>query len=500
MKVKLLGILILSIILSLFSLSSCAKSDPSSDNDIDRDSAIEGNYIKRNEPNLTTLVKNPCTGWAIYCDGYIPNPKAYYDKMQRCGALNYATHLYIRLGWAQLEPTEGEYAWNSNQYFKDLIAGAKERGIKIALRAYYDNRDYRHQITPLYVKEAGAEGYTSNSGMWSPYTDDPVFLNKLEKFINAMAQEFNDPDVVDYIDGYNVGVWGEGFGATYKDPSKKDAVLYSLTKTYKEAFDKVLVVINAHSDIGDSQLRKVLNDQDLIPRHDAFGSSRWLAERERKVMRDNFPQRCVIAESMYWLSQGPSTSIHISDGFKDWRAVMVQTVKDAEKLRANTLDLRNYDEAFLLWFKDAPDLVDYFMIKSGYRLCPTEISYPREVTIGDAVTFRSVWKNFGWGVCPNANSAWNYKYKVAFALLDPTTHQPVKLFVDSKSDPSKWLLNAPAEYMFNAEISGVNKGTYILAVALVDSSKPNLSVGLNIAAEKDIDSNGWLHINNIIVN
>ena len=107
--------------------------------------------------------------------------------MEECGALDYATHLYIRLGWADLEPKEGEYAWVYNDKFKRLIQGAKDRGLKLAFRVYYDNTDYTRTISPEYLKDAGAEGFESNTGFWSPYTDDPVFLAKLEKFIKAMA-------------------------------------------------------------------------------------------------------------------------------------------------------------------------------------------------------------------------------------------------------------------------------------------------------------------------
>ena len=94
-----------------FATCSCDNGNAGPDIDTDglvQDATIPGNYIKAVLPDLTSLVKNPCTGWAIYCDGYIPLPEQYFDQMERCGALNYATHLYIRTGWAELEPNEGE--------------------------------------------------------------------------------------------------------------------------------------------------------------------------------------------------------------------------------------------------------------------------------------------------------------------------------------------------------------------------------------------------------
>ncbi|MCH5685991.1 hypothetical protein LWM68_18115 [Niabella sp. W65] len=39
------------------------------------------------------------------------------------------------------------------------------------------------------------------------------------------------------------------------------------------------------------------------------------------------------------------------------------------------------------------------------------------------------WKNMGWGYCPNNIPQWNYKYKVAFAILD--TAGTVKNFLQT---------------------------------------------------------------------
>ena len=252
---------------------------------------IEGNVLIEPQAALDGLIRNPCMGWGLYDDAqvYVGDAFTYWYQMDQYA--QYATHFYVRWRWAEMEPEEGEYVWkDKNSNFSRLVQGALDRGLKLAFRVYYDNTDYTKQISPLYLKDAGAEGFTSNSGYWSPYTDDPVFLSKLEKFIKAMAAEFNDPDVVDFVDGYNVGKWGESFGATYKDPSKKDEVLYRITKMYADAFTDVICVINAHSDIGNSQVQKVLDDYDFVTRHDAYASTVWLAPAQRQLIKDNFPE------------------------------------------------------------------------------------------------------------------------------------------------------------------------------------------------------------------
>lgn len=482
-------------------MCSCNKNQEAIEvpDDLIPDRTIPGNYIRSILPDLSTLVKNPCSGWAIYCDGYIPLPEQYFDQMESCGALEYATHLYIRVGWAELEPEEGKYAWKENDKFKRLVQGAKERNLKLAFRIYYDNADYTKPISPRYLKDAGAEGYLSNTGIWTPYTDDPVFLSKLEKFIKAMAEEFNDPGTVDYIDGYNVGKWGESFGATYKDPTKKDEILYRITRMYAEAFPDVILAINAHSDIGNAQVQKVLNDYDFVTRHDAYASKVWLAQAQRQLIKDNFPAHFTIAESMYWFSQGLDTDIPMKDGFRDWRDVMEHTMNDAEEMRANTLDLRNYDEANRLWLAQAEDLVRKFMIYGGYRLTPTKISFPMEFKAGSSVNFYHEWQNWGWGVCPNNNSHWKNKYKVAFALLDTETKKVEDLAVDLDSEPSEWLMEKSVSYDFQTEFKKAQRGQYLLAVGIVDTSEENVP-GLNLAvADKSDIYGGWKVVNMVNV-
>ena len=61
--------------------------------------------------------------------------------------------------------------------------------------------------------EAGAtESPIDDEGKTQPYYDNPVFLEKLDKFIEAFAKEYDNPDEVDYIDAYGLGRWGEVWG------------------------------------------------------------------------------------------------------------------------------------------------------------------------------------------------------------------------------------------------------------------------------------------------
>ncbi|MEI3554633.1 MAG: hypothetical protein V8Q54_08385 [Alistipes senegalensis] len=70
------------------------------------------------------------------------------------------------------------------------------------------------------------------------------------------------------------------------------------------------------------------------------------------------------------------------------------------------------------WFGDAFNLVQRFVSEGGYRLYPDQVTLPDQVNAGSRVKVASRWRNMGWGYFPNNLPQWNYKYKVAYALLD----------------------------------------------------------------------------------
>ena len=220
LKVMKLGLLLL-FATSLFA-SGCndaaGQKEPVIITDSTLDSNIPGNYIVNIQPETQKLVRNPMSGWAIYGSAGVASD--FWTQLDKISvpvlgttikASDYASILYIRTGWADLEPQEGVYAWDNNAIVKMLIDGAKARGLKLAFRIVEDSRDKPRNFTPTYVRDAGAQGYVTQTGsvsVWSPYPDDPVFQTKYAKFIKAFAAKFDDPDVVDFVDGYGLGKWG----------------------------------------------------------------------------------------------------------------------------------------------------------------------------------------------------------------------------------------------------------------------------------------------------
>lgn len=481
---------------------------------------ISGNGLVSIDVDDESLVRNPCMGWGLYDDAqdYVSDASVYWMQMDEYA--KYATHLYIRWRWSEMEPEEGKYVWlDKNSNFTRLVNGALKRGLKLAFRVYYDSNGQHRQATPDYVRQAGAEGTWykgwGNVDMWSPYVDDPVFHEKLDAFVKAFAAEFDDPDRVDFVDGFNLGYWGEGHHLSIKagdnNETAKTEVVKWITTLYGNAFKKVPLVINYHQEIGESNLDWVLQNQDYQLRHDAFGST-YYGSFEKNYVSKYSSKRMIVAESCYWFvgtDKGAATTggVDYTEQWRldnsynpkatSWAQVYQRTYNESAVARANTLDMREVREA-QSWTSQAPGVVQDFISNGGYRFTPVSISFPAEVAKNGVLTIGHKWKNSGFGVCPNNNKRWNNKYKAAFALVD-SNENIAKIFVDNNADPSEWLKETDKSYKVEVTNIGLSAGEYYLAAGVSDTSKDKNPLGLNLACKSLNTIDGWQIVGKITI-
>ena len=212
--------------------------------------------------DTTSVLRNPCNGWAIYCEGWefentwrsiYPqvNAENFWKQMDSISAHKYATHIYIRILWSALEPEEGKYAWKYNKEYIQFIEEAKKRNLKLSFRVYCSTKSRTEEGTPKYVFDAGA-GYSWDSGIRNgkeykvrdAFMDDPVFLEKFESFVKAFALEYDKPDVTDFVDGFGAGWWGEGHHNNMKDFNNLPMLIDKLTGFYYNNFKNIITVYN----------------------------------------------------------------------------------------------------------------------------------------------------------------------------------------------------------------------------------------------------------------
>lgn len=480
---------------------------------------------KKFEADTISVLRNPCTGWAIYCEGWefentwrsiYPQVNAvnFWKQMDSISAHKYATHIYIRILWSALEPEEGKYAWIYNKEFINFIEQAKKRDLKLSFRVYCSTKSRTEEGTPKYVYDAGAQyswDYGKRNGkeyqIRDAYMDDPIFLEKLEKFVEAFAKKFDNPDVTDFVDGFGAGWWGEGHHNNVKDKDNLPMLIDKITGFYYKYFKNIITVYNlahGHPDptvVSDFELAKelVYEQRGFIPRRDGLGSH-WFSRGDRdRLQYYFFPNSPLIGEGCYWLSNpvenlDPKSNLDTRFAMKDWPVTLKKGLDDALNFHSNTFDLRVPKEA-KIWIEEMPDQVQRFITHGGYRFIPENITFSNSASVGGKISVTHTWKNSGVGLLPNNHPNWNKKYKVAFALLDPKDKRIIYQSIIENSNPGTWIKGRFYTYRNEIEV-GAGKDSLLLAVSIFDTKKNEAGLELSV---KEESFNKWYPVGMISV-
>lgn len=472
--------------------------------------------------NKTKVFRNPLNGWVMYAardadESYWDTRVYVPDTGETVNVIDYASACYLRTSWASLNPSDGVYAWNDpGSRIGNLIRGAERRGLPIAFRIVVDGRD-QGMNTPQWVYDAGATYYLQNASYptrRTPYPQDPVFQQYYTKFIEALAAEFDNPDRTAFIDAYGLGKWGEAHNVIYEPVGEavtenterlKEEVFDWVTDLYARCFTKVPLVINYHRLVGhpaswgspnanSARLLGKAISKGYSLRHDAFGMNDYYQTWEKDFAKGWNYNRPIIMEGGwivgshgYWGDPAGYRRDHPED-------VRLGEYNASKAGRVNMMDFRAGNET-LTWFELTFSLVQKFISEGGYRLYPDELSMPSGFKSGAEVEITHRWRNMGWGYFPNNIPQWNFKYKVAFALLDSNGNVK-KVFVNEDSEPSDWKDKA-VTYKFTPTVD-VPAGNYKWAVAIVDTKKDN-KPAIKLAVSNEITDDGWLTLCNMEV-
>lgn len=209
--------------------------------------AAEPGWVVVRPEDTGEALENPSMGWVFH---HFDNSIHQYGPPLRP---SYAGEgfpglsvAYLRLAWTYLEPEDGVFDWSP----VDTVAQRYIRaGRQIAFRftCFESGNTY---ATPKWLKHAGVGGrwFVHGKGVveegtpgatWEPDYDDPLFLEKLDRFLAAAARRYDGNPRVAFIDIGSIGIWGEGNPCTRPYP-------LSMYKThidlYFKHFKKTLLV------------------------------------------------------------------------------------------------------------------------------------------------------------------------------------------------------------------------------------------------------------------
>ena len=137
-----------------------------------------GNGNKKQFQKSQEIFGNPLMGYA---------PSAWYENVSEDISL-----LYMDITWAELEPEEGVYAWDSIEE-ENQINRWKKEGKHLILRFVCDiPGDEKHMDIPRWLYEKTGEDGTWYDGEYgkgySPDYNNKVFIEEHEKAIKALGE------------------------------------------------------------------------------------------------------------------------------------------------------------------------------------------------------------------------------------------------------------------------------------------------------------------------
>ncbi len=353
-------------------------------------------------------LRNPSMGWTLHF--YSNKLTNYGSRLKPSDTLDDFPGLsviYLRLPWAYIEPEEGCFHWSV------VDAPAQrwiDKGLQVAFR-FTCSESWLEYATPKWVEKAGAKGYRCAVGkgvvpdgpLWEPDYGDPVFLEKLDRFLARAAARYDGNPNVAFIDVGSFGVWGEGHVFHTSRLSYPPSVVKKHIELYAKHFRKTLLAAN-----DDFSFQDKPGDKYGINR---FAFSLGMTLRDDSVLVQPPPRMYFHADmaALVWRKR-PVILEHEHYGPSKRRGAWGDgsyLIRAVEEYHASYLSIHWWPREFL---KAERRLIDRINRRLGYRIQLREAAWPREIPLSGHFRIRSVWANAGVAPCyPGGYPAWTLK-------------------------------------------------------------------------------------------
>jgi len=366
-------------------------------------SIIDGNTIILNPIDNGQGLINPKMGWTIhYYDNHPQNYGANLEPSDIMEDFPGLSTVYLRIPWSLIEPEEGKFQW---EILDTPAQRWIEKGRKVAFRITASEPIMRW-AAPEWVANAGAKGnewgkgkmlscwgesWESKVSLWEPVYDDPIFLEKVENFIKAMAERYDGNSNVSFIDIGHMGTWGEGHTVLSTQIEYSDEVLKKHIDLYCNHFKQTQLCISddyaGHNERGET-----------FPITD-YAYSKGVTIRDDSIIIWHKPNHWYHAEmaQLFWPEYPVILETdHYGDGRRKgtWKKdLLMQSVED---YHASYMSIHWWPKEFLA---ENADIIDRINLRLGYRLQLNSITYPRKVQLGQAFEITQAWVNAGVAPC-----------------------------------------------------------------------------------------------------
>lgn len=409
---------------------------------------------------------NPDMGWVMYFySNYIGQYGSKLAPSDTVDDFPGLSTVFFRVPWSFIEIEEGKFNW-------ELLDTPAQRwidkGKKIAV-LISASESWMRYATPEWVKKAGVKGYDwgNNNSLWEPDFSDPLFLQKVENFVAAMAKRYDGNPNIAFVDVGHFGLWGEGH-----------TVLSS-------HIDYSLEVMEKHIDIYCKYFKHTqLYISDDFAGHDKPGKrfpitdyafSKGVSMYDASILVHPPPRSWYHAEmaQLFWPSM-PVVLEHEHYGGsvekKAWSKDLL--LKSIEDYHASYMSIHWWPREFL---EANRDIIDKINLRMGYRIQLRSISWPEEVKLGENFKVAAFWVNSGVAPCyPGGFPCITLKDEkggIVSVLVDESFDmRDLKIAASGKAPAKEWDLRFTIAPTFNDPVDvffrNVRPGKYSLYISV----------------------------------
>jgi hypothetical protein len=340
--------------------------------------------------------------------------------------------IYLRLAWAFIEHEEGKFDWS----VVDIPAQrwiAKGKKIAFRFTAFESpGNGNPANATPEWVVKAGARVYPVRGRpganrpavpRYEPDYGDPIFLDKLDRFLAEAARRYDGDPNVAWIDIGTVGIWGEG------DPGPERFVTAGTVRKHIDLhtrhFKRTLIAYNDNLTFRGKGLETMdyAVEQGLTFRDDSI-----LCRPGQEAVFTHYyagafwPRLPVILESEHY-------GLSVKRG--DWGDGS-DYLRAVEAAHGSYISVHWWPREFL---EKNRQLVDRITVRMGYRLQLLEAAMPEKAPAAGSMVLSHRWRNNGVAPCYPGGF-------VAFTLKDKRDGI-AGVFVDEGFDVRTLAVGAP---------------------------------------------------------
>lgn len=291
--------------------------------------------------------------------------------------------LYLRVDWRDIQQQPGRLDFPD--HWKITFELARKYNKRIGLRVQLMSPVIEGHSVPDFLVDKipfVKLGTTDKIGIpskvhFAPRYDHPEFMSAFRELDDLLSDEYNGHDLVEFIDTYMYGFWGEGHtwpfeGNSFPDYHTAENTSIELYEHQAKNWDKTPLLTNTQPDYSHVGNSEVLDR--TVRSHNWLRTDTIFIENEQIEALSNRPP-WIGAAVENGISDGSLESLRTKDGITRSDNIIYH----AKDVGANYFSLWNWHkisaDGLLNYYRKFPDALNNLSTSIGYRIRPSWIWY-----------------------------------------------------------------------------------------------------------------------------